>query len=480
MISLQTKKLAEILNGRLIGDETVTVETVSTDSRRVTQNGLFFALKGEKFDAHDYLVSAVEQGNTAVVVEHACEVNVPQIVVADTRLALGHLAQWLKSELNPLTVAITGSSGKTTVKEMTASILQQTARKSAVKNTEVFFTGSNHGKANFADAVLFTQGNFNNDIGVPLTLLRLQPEHRFAVIELGANHAGEIDYTTKLVRPDVALINNVAAAHLEGFGSLDGVARAKGEIYRGLSEDGIAVVNSDCHYLSLWDKEIAGHRMQSFSATNPEADYWAENIRMTESGSAFTLHSPDGSIDISLPYLGAHNIDNALAATALAMNVGAELCDVKAGLEQRSPVKGRLFPIEPCNNLLLLDDTYNANVDSLKSAIGVLKNYEAFRILAVGDMAELGENSRECHRQVANYAKSANLDCVACFGAETAVIAQACNGTHFTDKTVMANYLAAVIDEKLKNNQRVVLLAKGSRSQKMEDVIAILKRKFEG
>ncbi|MDG2939463.1 UDP-N-acetylmuramoyl-tripeptide--D-alanyl-D-alanine ligase [Bisgaard Taxon 10/6] len=481
MIRLQTKKLAEILNGRLIGDGNAVVEAVSTDTRQPTQKGLFFALKGEKFDAHDYLPSAVEQGNAAVVVEHACEIDVPQIVVADTRLALGRLAQWLKAELKPLTVAMTGSSGKTTVKEMTASILQRTARKSAVKNREVFFNDNGgHEQTDSADAVLFTQGNFNNDIGVPLTLLRLEPKHRFAVIELGANHAGEIDYTTKLVRPDVALINNIAPAHLEGFGSLDGVARAKGEIYRGLAEDGIAVVNLDCHYLPLWGKEIGGRQVRSFSVANDRADYWADNVRMTESGSAFTLHSPAGSIDINLPYLGAHNIGNALAATALAMSVGAELADVKAGLEQRSLVKGRLFPIEPCKNLLLLDDTYNANVDSLKSAIDVLKNYKAFRILAVGDMAELGENSRECHQQVADYAKAANLDCVASFGRKSAVIAQACRGIHFTDKTGMAHYLAELIDDKLKNNQQVVVLAKGSRSQKMEDVIAILKQKFEG
>ena len=456
MITITTKKLAEILDGQLLGDENITVENVSTDTRRQTQNGLFFALKGEKFDAHHYLNAAVEQGCIALVVEHPCDIPVPQIVVADTRIALGQLGAWVKAEINPLTVAMTGSSGKTTVKEMTASILQQTA-----KNPE---------------SVLFTQGNFNNDIGVPLTLLRLEAKHQFAVIELGANHQNEIAYTTNLVHPNVALVNNVAPAHLEGFGSIEGVAQAKGEIYRGLTEDGVAILNLDCCYPSFWAAEIDERKVQTFSSTQP-ADYWAENVRLSEQGAEFLLHSPTGSIEIHLPYLGAHNVSNALAATALAMNVGATLEQVKAGLEHRSQVKGRLFPIQVKENLLLLDDTYNANVDSLKSAINGLKSYGAFRILAVGDMGELGEDTAFCHQQVADHAKAANLDCIASFGQFSSVIS---NGNHFTDKEKMAAFLIALIEEKLKENQRVVLLAKGSRSQKMEQVIELLTVHFKG
>lgn len=459
MIKLTTKKISEILSATLFGDGNVIVEHASTDTRMETQNGLFFALKGEKFDAHDYLPQAVEQGCVAVVVDHFCEtVEVPQLVVEDTRLALGELAKWLKAELNPKTVAMTGSSGKTTVKEMTASILQQTAGD--------------------PEAVLFTHGNLNNDIGVPLTLLRLEPKHKFAVIELGANHQGEIAYTTNLVRPDVALINNVAAAHLEGFGSIEGVAEAKGEIYRGLSENGISLMNADCCYPEKWAIEIAERQVHSFSSTHSSADYCAENVQLTETGSDFILHSPQGNISICLPYLGEHNVSNALAATALAMNVGASLADVKAGLEQKSQVKGRLFPIQPCDNLLLLDDTYNANVDSLKAAVDVLKKYDAFRILAVGDMAELGDNTQLCHQQVAEHVKSAELDAVVSFGTQSAVISEAVLGQHFTDKATMSDNLATLIAEKLKDNQKVVLLAKGSRSMKMEDVIYSLKDKF--
>ncbi len=458
MITLTTKKLAEILNGQLVGDATITVENVSTDTRQHTPNGLFFALKGEKFDAHHYLNDAIAQGCVAVVVDHPCEIALAQIVVADTRLALGQLAKWLKAHLHPKTVAMTGSSGKTTVKEMTAAILQ----KSAVNS----------------DAVLFTNGNFNNDIGVPLTLLRLEPRHQFAVIELGANHIGEIAYTTDLVRPDVALVNNVAAAHLEGFGSIDGVAKAKGEIYRGLADDGVAVINLDCHYLDRWQSEIGAHQVRSFSATNSQADYYADQVQMTENGATFLLCTPQGNIEVHSAYLGQHNISNALAATALAMSVGANLQQVKQGLEQKSQVKGRLFPIQVHENLLLLDDTYNANVDSLQSAIRVLQKYSAFRILVIGDMAELGENTRSCHQEVADFAKSAELELVVSFGEESAVISRTAHGMHFSDKNALADYLKNIIEQKLKENQKVVLLAKGSRRMKMEDVINSLKDHF--
>ena len=319
MIKLTTQQLAQIFNASLIGDGQVVVENINTDTRKAVSNSLFFALKGEHFDAHQYLDKAAEQGATALVVQHPnAEIATPQLVVADTRLALGQLAKWLREKINPLTVAMTGSSGKTTVKEMTASILQQTSGN--------------------PEAVLFTNGNFNNDIGVPLTLLRLTEQHKFAVIELGANHLGEIDYTTHLAQPEAALVNNVAAAHLEGFGSIEGVARAKGEIYRGLTQNGVAIINSEHNYIELWQKEISSHAIQYFNG----GDYKAENVKHSPNGSMFTLVSPKGSIEINLPYLGEHNVKNALAATALAMNVGASLADVKAGLEHRSQVKGRL------------------------------------------------------------------------------------------------------------------------------------------
>ena len=451
MIKQTTQQIAEILHARLFGDGNVTVTTVSTDTRQAVENGLFFALKGEKFDAHDYAEKAVEQGCVALVVERELPIAVPQIIVADTRLALGELAKWLKSTLNPKTVAMTGSSGKTTVKEMTAKILQKTA--------------------DCEDEVLYTFGNLNNDLGVPMTLLRLTEQHKFAVVELGANHIGEIAYTTQIAQPDACLVNNVAPAHLEGFGSIQGVATAKGEIYRGLKENGKAIINQAFYY-PQWRKEIGDHELQSFSYTGSDqdsyADFWAENVSLNLNGSTFILHAFEEEIEINLPYLGAHNVSNALAATALAMAVGASLVDVKAGLEQRSQVKGRLYPV---------DDTYNANVDSMKSAISVLKNYPAFRIFAVGDMAELGKESTQCHQEVADFAQQAGLDLIVSFGKESALISANAQH-HFTDKQTMSDFLLPIISQKIAEKQPLVLLAKGSRSQKMETLIADLCRAF--
>lgn len=460
MIKQTTQQIAEILHARLFGDGNVTVTTVSTDTRQAVENGLFFALKGEKFDAHDYAEKAVEQGCVALVVERELPIAVPQIIVADTRLALGELAKWLKSTLNPKTVAMTGSSGKTTVKEMTAKILQKTAA--------------------CEEDVLYTFGNLNNDLGVPMTLLRLTEQHKFAVIELGANHIGEIAYTTAIAQPDACLVNNVASAHLEGFGSIEGVAAAKGEIYRGLKENGKAIINQAFYY-PQWRKEIGDHELQSFSYTGSDqdsyADFWAENVSLNLNGSNFILHAFEEEIEINLPYLGAHNVSNALAATALAMAVGASLADVKAGLEQRSQVKGRLYPVEINEHCLLIDDTYNANVDSMKSAISVLKNYPAFRIFAVGDMAELGNESAQCHQEVADFAQQAGLDLIVSFGKESAVISDNAQH-HFTDKQTMSNFLLPIISQKIAEKQPLVLLAKGSRSQKMETLIADLCRAF--
>ena len=457
MITLSLSQIASILEAQLISDGNVTVENVSTDSRKAVNHGLFFALKGENFDAHDYVIKAAEQGCIAAVVEHPIDGNIAQLIVKDSRLALGQLAKWLREKINPKVVAMTGSSGKTTVKEMTAAILQQSA---------VDF-----------DDVLFTQGNFNNDIGVPLTLLRLTEKHKFAVIELGANHIGEIAYTTALAQPDVALVNNVMAAHLEGFGSLEGVATAKGEIFRGLTQHGVAIINKAHNYSQKWQADIGDHAVQYFAYDDPQADYYAENIVFSEQGTAFVLHTPQGNVQIDSPYLGEHNVSNALAATALAMNVGATLAQVKKGLETPLLVKGRLFPIVPCKNLLLLDDSYNANVGSMKSAISVLQKYPAFRVFVVGDMAELGDNTPLCHQDVGEFARAAKLDLVISFGRDSAAISAVNLGRHFTDKKELVAYLTPIIKQQL-TQQKVVVLVKGSRSMKMEDVIDLLKDNF--
>ncbi|SQA97454.1 UDP-N-acetylmuramoyl-tripeptide--D-alanyl-D-alanine ligase [Cedecea neteri] len=385
MIRVSLKQLASILNGQLHGEDADIID-VTTDTRKLTAGCLFVALKGERFDAHDFAADAVQGGAGALLVNRKLDINMPQLVVADTRLAFGELGAWVRQQVPTRVVALTGSSGKTSVKEMTASILRQCG------NT------------------LYTSGNLNNDIGVPMTLLRLTPEYDYAVIELGANHQGEIAWTVGLTRPEAALVNNLAAAHLEGFGSLAGVAKAKGEIFTGLAANGTAILNADNNDWLNWQAIIGDRKTWRFSPNASGSDFTATNIHITSHGTEFTLHTPQGNVDVVLPLPGRHNIANSLAATALAMAVGATLDAVKAGLAELKAVPGRLFPIQLAENQLLLDDSYNANVGSMTAAAQVLSEMPGYRVMVVGDMGELGEEAEACHRQVGEAAKAAGID----------------------------------------------------------------------
>ncbi|CNE70403.1 UDP-N-acetylmuramoyl-tripeptide--D-alanyl-D-alanine ligase [Yersinia nurmii] len=450
MIPVSLQHLAEQLNAELFGNDDMITE-VTTDTRQVTAGCLFVALKGERFDAHDFAEAAVAAGAGALLVSQRLWVDVPQIVVKDTRLALGQLAAWVRQQVPARVVALTGSSGKTSVKEMAAAILRQCGN------------------------VLYTSGNFNNDIGVPLTLLRLTPEHDFAVIELGANHIGEIAYTTDLSRPEAALVNNLAAAHLEGFGSLAGVAQAKGEIFAGLPAKGIAILNADSNDWPHWQSTLAHKQVWRFSPqAGEDIDFYASDVRIHQQGMDFTLHSPFGNVAVSLPLPGRHNIANALAAAALAMSVGADLDAVRQGLSQLQAVKGRLFPISLAEGKLLLDDTYNANVGSMIAAAQVLADMPGYRVMVVGDMAELGETAEDCHRQVGEAARLAGVDKVLSVGKLSQLISNACgNGEHFQDKSALTARLAALLSE----HQVITVLIKGSRSAAMESVVQALQEK---
>ncbi|EPY7201865.1 UDP-N-acetylmuramoyl-tripeptide--D-alanyl-D-alanine ligase [Klebsiella variicola] len=446
MIRFTLSQLAEITRGELQGSD-IAIDDVTSDTRKVTAGCLFVALKGERFDAHDFAEQAKAAGAGALLVSRPLACDLPQVVVKDTRLAFGELAAWVRQQVPTRVVALTGSSGKTSVKEMTAAILSQCG------NT------------------LYTAGNLNNDIGVPMTLLRLTKEHQYAVIELGANHQGEIAWTVSLTRPEAALVNNLAAAHLEGFGSLAGVAKAKGEIYTGLPENGIAILNADNNDWLNWQAVIGDRKVWRFSPNAANSDFTATNVQITSHGTAFTLQTPTGNVDVLLPLPGRHNIANALAATSLAMAVGADLAAVKAGLAQLKAVPGRLFPIRLTESQLLLDDSYNANVGSMTAAVQVLSEMPGFRAMVVGDMAELGAESAACHREVGEAAKAAGLDCVLSVGTLSADISRASGvGEHFNDKAAVV----ARLRELLAEHKIMTILVKGSRSAAMEEVVRAL------
>lgn len=446
MIRVTLSQLADVVQGELHGSS-LTIDAVTTDTRKVTAGCLFVALKGERFDAHDFAEQAKEGGAGALLVSRKLACSLPQIVVKDTRLAFGELAAWVRQQVPARVVALTGSSGKTSVKEMTAAILGQ------------------------CGSTLYTAGNLNNDIGVPMTLLRLTREHEFAVIELGANHQGEIAWTVSLTRPQAALVNNLAAAHLEGFGSLAGVAKAKGEIFTGLPQDGIAILNADNNDWPNWQSVIGERQVWRFSPEAAGSDFTASDVQVTSRGTAFTLHTPQGDVDVLLPLPGRHNIANALAATALAMAVGASLDAVKAGLAKLQAVPGRLFPIALAPHKLLLDDSYNANVGSMTAAAQTLSAMPGYRVLVVGDMAELGDESEACHRQVGEAAKAAGIDCVLSVGALSQLIGSASGvGEHFADKASLTARLKNIIEEQ----QIITILVKGSRSAAMEEVVRAL------
>ena len=458
MITLSCAEIATLLQGQLIGANQP-ISSVSTDSRTISAGALFIALKGPNYDGSRFVTDVIEKGAAAIIVERALDCELTQIVVADTRLALGQLGAAIKARVQPKTIAVTGSAGKTTVKEMLAAILSRCGQ------------------------VLATEGNFNNDIGVPLTLLRLTTEHQFAVMELGANHAGEIAYTTSLVKPDVAIITNAAASHLEGFGDTYGVARAKGEIFSGLPAGGIAIMQHDSEFTDYWRNRCKDLKIISFasdfktgstpdsaSAKRHSADIRAEQISLNAQGCAqFNLIYENEQILMQLNLPGKHNVANALAAAAAALAVGAKLTDVQQGLAQMAGVKGRTNVIELSKQIKLIDDSYNANVESVKAAIDLLASYPGYRVLLLGDMAELGANARLYHEEIGLYAKDAGINLLFTLGVLSQSASDLFNGqgAHFSSRQSMLDRLNPLIT----TQQSVTILVKGSRSAKMELVV---------
>ena len=425
---------------------------VGTDSRAVIPGMLFVALKGERFDGHDYVREVLARGAAGAMVGRAwAEANpgLPLIPVNDTRLALGQLAAAWRGRFAIPLLGITGSNGKTTVKEMCAAILRAQ------------FGGAR-------ESVLATEGNFNNDIGLPLTLLKLRPTHRAAVIEMGMNHAGEIDYLTRLAAPTVALVNNAQRAHLEGLGTVQDVALAKGEIFVGLAPDGVAVFNADDPQAGIW-RELSRDRRQVSFGLDHEADVRGTFIPHGLGGE-LRLDTPDGHFTVALAVPGRHNARNACAAAAAALAAGATPDAVKQGLEIFTGVKGRLQRRVGRHGALVVDDSYNANPDSMRAAIDVLASVPGKRIFVMGDMGEAGSAAAQFHDEIGGYAKSHGIDRLFCLG-ELSVAAAANfgeGGQHFTRIEDLLKALAGELDA------QTTVLVKGSRFMKMERVVAAL------
>lgn len=443
---LSLSQLTEALQGRLVGAD-ARFDGVSIDSRKIAPGQLFVALAGPRFDGHDYLDEVAAKGAVAALVQREVPgSSLPQLLVADTRLALGQLGALNRRAFRHPVAAITGSSGKTTVKEMLASILGTRG------------------------PVLMTRGNLNNDLGAPLTLLELAPEHTAAVIELGANHVGEIRYTVGLTQPQVVLINNAGTAHVGEFGGPEKIVEAKGEILEGLGEGGIAVLNLDDKAFGTWKQRAGNHAVLTFALSNPAADFHASDIAHDERGCpSFTLHAAQGSVAIQLNLLGTHNIANALAAAAAAQTFGVSLQGIAEGLNNVQPVKGRSVAQMTAGGIRVIDDTYNANPTSMCAAVDILAGFSGRTVLVLGDIGELGQWAEEGHRQVGDYARG-KVDALYAVGPMMAHAVKAFgqNARHFTNQ---ADLIAAVRGEQAINT---TILIKGSRSAAMENVVAAL------
>jgi len=439
-LQMKAKQIAELLAVDYIGED-VDIRGISTDTRRIADGQLFVALKGPNFDGHDFVKQAAETGAAACLVERPVE-GLNCIVVNDTRLALGELAAQWRQRLNVRVIGITGSNGKTTVKEMLAGILSGLGE------------------------VLATRGNLNNDIGMPLTLLELDEQHSYAVIEMGANHPGEIGYLTRIAQPDVALITNAGMAHLEGFGSVEGVAHAKGEIYQGLGDDGIAIVNNEDAYADYWKQLNQQRRIISFG-TGSGSDVRAD-LKIEKDGQSMAIVTPAGNINVTLKLLGKHNAMNALAAIAAAVAVNVPLTAIKAGLESLSPVSGRLQLKGGIKGSRIIDDTYNANPTSLYAALDVLREFPGQHYLALGDMGELGGKAESLHSDAGREARESGVRRLYTLGslARHAGAAFGDSAFSFSNHDEMIEQISSDL------TSDVTLLVKGSRRMQMEKIVA--------
>jgi UDP-N-acetylmuramoyl-tripeptide--D-alanyl-D-alanine ligase len=439
--------LARCADGRLVGADRI-VDSISIDSRRLTAGALFVALKGEQADGHDFAAAAAAAGAAALLVERELPLALPQVIVPDALGALTACARARRRAFAGPVVGVTGSNGKTTTKEMIGAILAVRGR------------------------CLITKGNLNNHIGVPLTLLGLTAEHRYAVIEMGANHRGEIAHLASIAEPGIGIVTNAGAAHLEGFGSLDGVAEGKGELFAALPKDGVAVVNADDRYAPRWHALAAGRRITTFALE--EGDFSARHIESSLKDGAprlnFELVSPGGTVRVELALAGMHNLRNALGAAAAAQAAGASLDDVAAGLGAVRPVKGRLEFRPAVNGAVLVDDSYNANPGSLKAGLDAFQAFAGARWLVLGDMMELGSAADELHREIGAYARQSGVERLLAVGPRAKGAAD-----EFGPGGAWFESVDDLISEARRSLRAdVAVLVKGSRANRLERVAQAL------
>lgn len=434
---------------RLVGERSLAVQRVHTDTRSLQAGDLFVALRGERFDAHAFLAQARDAGAVAALAEHGlAEAGLSGLEVADARQALGQLAQGWRARLALPLIAVTGSNGKTTVTQMVASILRVHA----------------------GEAALATEGNLNNDIGLPLTLLRLRPGHRLAVVELGMNHPGEIAQLARIAQPTVALVNNAQREHLEFMATVEAVARENGAVIDALPADGVAVFPADDAHTPLW-RALAGARRVITFALDGQADLTAQAVWR---GTLWQVQArtPMGALDFKLHVAGRHNVKNALAAAACALAAGVAPAAIAQGLAAFEPVKGRSraltldWPGQPAQPLVLVDDSYNANPDSVRAAIDVLADLPGPRLLVLGDMGEVGDQGPAFHAEVGRYAQERGIAQLLCSGELMRHAAQACDGArHFASVDELTAAVCALLPGPAS------MLVKGSRFMRMERVV---------
>ena len=447
MRRLDTEFVALHAEGRVVGGATI-FSGVSTDSRRIESGDLFVALAGPRFDGHDFVMQAAERGAAAALVERELDVALPQIVVDDALAALGRLAAAWRSQFSLPLVGVTGSTGKTTVKQMLRAILSE------------------------CGDVLATEGNLNNEIGVPLTLLRLGEQHRYAVVEMGANHAGEIATLAAIAKPTIGLITNAGAAHLEGFGSIEGVVESKGEMYAGVVDGGICVINGDQPWAEEWRQRAGVRRKIMFGIAAAHDFHATGDIQESESGIAFVMHTPDGAVDVHLPLHGRHNVMNALCAAAAGWAAGANCDAIADGLAKVVNVGGRMHIERLDNGVVLVDDTYNANPLSMRAAIDWLASGGRRGWLVMGDMGELGADAEVMHAEVGAYAAECGIERLYCLGPLSRAACTAFGSTRsFTDVDRLVDAVVADFED------GVTVLLKGSRAARMEKVAAGLRER---